>query len=364
MRAGVCWAPSRVPMIAYIIRRLLYMLVVLVVVAGITFTLMHAVPGGPFDTEKKLPADIEANKEKYYHLDDPLYLQFFSYLSSVTIPRLTTQPPTLKVDDDFLINIKMGDYWIKWMNFGPSYVSRSRTVNDIFRDQLPVSFQLGIFALLIAIVIGTPLGIISALNHNTWPDYVGMGTAIFGISVPTIVLGPVLVWIFGVILKWVPPSGWGAKPPFILGLFPSTLGWNYFKYAVLPSFVLGFGSSAVIARLTRASLLQVIREDYIRTARAKGLRERAIIMRHALKNALIPVVTVIGPMFAALVTGTFVTELVFGIPGLGKYFVTSISNRDYPVIMGTILLYAVFLVFANLAVDIVYAYLDPRIHYE
>jgi ABC-type dipeptide/oligopeptide/nickel transport system permease component len=188
--------------------------------------------------------------------------------------------------------------------------------------------------------------------------------AIFGVSVPTIVLGPLLVWIFGVLLQWLPPSGWGAKPPFVLGLFPRSLGWDYFQYALLPAFVLGLGSSAVIARLTRASMLQVVREDYIRTARAKGLREQMVIMRHALKNALIPVVTVLGPMFAALVTGTFVTELVFGIPGLGRYFVNSISNRDYSVILGTILLYAVFLVVSNLLVDIVYALLDPRIRYN
>lgn len=351
-------------MTSYIFRRLLYMLVVLFVVAGITFILMHAVPGGPFDKEKKLPAEIKANLEKRYHLDDPLHVQFFTYLSNIMIPNISTHPPSLSVDEDYLINFKVGNYWFKWMNFGPSYVSRSRTVNDIFRNQLPVSFQLGLFALLIAVLIGTPLGILSALNHNKWPDYFGMGLAIMGVSVPTIVLGPILVLIFGVSLKWLPPTGWGAKPPFVLGLFPSELGWDYFKYAVLPSFVLGFGSSAVIARLTRASLLQVIREDYIRTARAKGLREQAIINRHALKNALIPVVTVLGPLFAALVTGTFVTELVFGIPGLGKYFVTSISNRDYPVIMGTILLYAVFLVISNLAVDIIYAYLDPRIRYN
>lgn len=348
----------------YIIRRLLYMLVVLFVVAGITFILMHSVPGGPFDKEKKLPPEIQANKEKYYHLDDPLPVQFFSYLSRVTIPRITTTPPTLQTDDDFLITLSVGDYWLKWMNFGPSYSSRNRTVNDIFREQLPVSFQLGVLALMIAVTIGMPLGIISALNHNRWPDYASMGVAIFGVSVPTIVLGPLLVWIFGVLLQWLPPTGWGAKPPFVMGLFPSTWGWDYFKYAVLPAFVLGFGSSAVIARLTRASMLQVIHEDYIRTARAKGLNERLVVLRHALRNALIPVVTVLGPLSAALVTGTFVTELVFGIPGLGRYFVTSISNRDYPVIMGTILLYAVFLVISNLVVDILYAILDPRIRYS
>lgn len=348
----------------YIIRRLLYMLVVLFTVAGITFMLMHAVPGGPFDSEKKLPAEIQANLEKRYHLDDPLYLQFLNYLKDVTVPRFSTVKPSILMEDNCLITFQVGKVWFQWIDFGPSYASRSRTVNDIFRDQLPVSFQLGIMAMVIAVSIGVPLGTISALKQNTPFDYIGMSISIFGVSVPTIVLAPSMVWIFGVSLKWLPPSGWGAKPPFVLGLFPSSLGWDYFKYAILPAFVLGFGSSAVLARLTRASLLQVTREDYIRTARAKGLSERLVITRHALINALIPVVTVLGPMVAALVTGTFVTELVFSIPGLGKYFVTSISNRDYPVIMGTILLYAMFLVVANLIVDIIYGFLDPRIRYE
>jgi ABC-type dipeptide/oligopeptide/nickel transport system permease component len=209
-----------------------------------------------------------------------------------------------------------------------------------------------------------PLGVIAALKQNTIAEYIAMGVAIFGVSVPVIVMGPILVWIFGVELKWLPPTGWGAKPPFILGFLPSKIGWDFFKYALMPSIALGLASSAVIARLTRATLLQTIREDYIRTARAKGLNERVVIIRHALKNSMIPVVTILGPLFAALVTGTFVAELIFGIPGMGKYFVTSITNRDYPVIMGTILLYAVFLVIANLVVDIMYAYLDPRIRYD
>ncbi|RCK73534.1 MAG: Oligopeptide transport system permease protein OppB [Anaerolineae bacterium] len=348
----------------YIARRLIYLVVVLIVVSFITFGLMHAVPGGPFDREKALPPEIMANLEKRYHLDDPLWKQYLNYLYDVFIPRLTTKPPAGTLEDDFLINAKVGGVWIRWMNFGPSYASRSRTVNDIFRQQLPISAQLGTLALLVALIIGMPLGIIAALKQNTILDYFSMSVAIFGVSVPVIVLGPLLIWIFGVTLKWLPPTGWGAKPPYLLGFLPTQWGWDYFRFAIMPSVALGLGSSAVIARLTRASLLQTIREDYIRTARAKGLQERLVITRHALKNSLIPVVTILGPMFAALVTGTFVTELVFGIPGMGKYFVTSITNRDYPVIMGTILLYAVFLVIANLVVDIIYAYLDPRIRYE
>ncbi len=348
----------------YIVRRLIYLVAVLVVVSGITFGLMHAVPGGPFDREKALPAETIANLEKRYHLDQPLLKQYGNYLYEVMIPHISTQPPGTSLMDDYLLNIKLGGIWVKWMNFGPSYTSRIRTVNDIFREQLPISAQLGLMALLVALVIGMPLGIFSALKQNTIFDYLGMSVAIFGVSVPVIVLGPILIWIFGVTLQWFPPTGWGAQPPYVLGFLPSNLSWNFFKYAIMPSVALGLGSSAIIARLTRASLLQVVREDYIRTARAKGLKERLIITRHALKNSLIPVVTILGPMFAALVTGTFVTELTFGIPGMGRYFVTSITNRDYPVIMGTILLYAVFLVIANLLVDIVYAYLDPRIRYE
>jgi len=348
----------------YIIRRLMYMMVVIVVVSVITFVLMHAIPGGPFTREKSLPEDTIRLLNERYHLDDPLYVQYVSYLYAVFIPHLTTTPPSPSYQDDFMLNLKIGSLWIRWMNFGPSYKARGRTVNDVFRDNLPVSAQLGVMALLVALSIGMPLGILAALKQNTALDYLGMGVAILGVSVPVIVLGPILIWIFGIALKWLPPTGWAAKPPFILGFLPSHLNWDFFQHALMPSLALGLGSSAVIARLTRAALLQTIREDYIRTARAKGLRERSVITGHALKNSLIPVITVLGPLFAALVTGTFVTELIFGIPGMGKYFVTSITSRDYPVIMGTILLYAVFLVIANLVVDILYAYLDPRIRYD
>lgn len=350
----------------YLVRRLLYMFLVILVVSMITFGLMHAVPGGPFDKEKPVPKEILANLNERYHLDDPLWKQYAQYMYEVMIPHFTTKlvDASSSLQQDYLIQFKVGSVWFQWMNFGPSYASRSRTVNDIFRQQLPVSAQLGTFATLVALLIGMPLGILAALKQNTIFDYLGMSVAILGVSVPVIVLGPLLIWIFGVLLKWLPATGWGAQPPYFLGFLPFNLGWNFTSHAIMPSFALGLGSSAVIARLTRASLLQTVREDYIRTARAKGLMERTIIVRHALKNSLIPVVTILGPLFAALVTGTFVTEIIFGIPGMGKYFVTSITNRDYPVIMGTILLYAVILVIANLLVDITYAYLDPRIRYD
>jgi ABC-type dipeptide/oligopeptide/nickel transport system permease component len=232
-------------------------------------------------------------------------------------------------------------------DFGPVYSSRSRRVNDVFADHLPVSAQLGVVSLLIAVGIGLPLGIVAALKQNTLWDYLGIGVAVFGVSVPNIVLGPLLILIFALTLGWLPVAGWGT---------PAQM--------VMPAFALGTAYAARIARLTRAAMLQVVREDYIRTARAKGLHERTVMVRHALKNAAIPVATVLGPMFAALVTGTFVVEQIFAVPGMGRHFITSVTNRDYPVVMGTILLYAFSLVLANLVVDITYAFLDPRIRLE
>jgi len=340
------------------------MFLVILVVSVITFGLMHSVPGGPFDKEKPLPKEIIANLEKRYHLDQPLPVQYLQYLKDLAVPRISTTKFPNSIDADALFKFKIGKYYIRWVNFGPSYSSRSRTVNDMLRDQLPISIQLGFLAFSVAVLIGMPLGILAALKQNSWVDYTSMTMAIFGVSVPVIVLGPILVWIFGVSLKVLPVTGWGSKPPFALGIFSTVHGWKYWQYAIMPMFALGLSSSASIARLTRASLLQVIREDYIRTAREKGLRERSIVVKHALKNSLIPVITIMGPMFAGLLTGTFVTETIFGIPGMGRYFVNSITNRDYPVIMGTVLIYAIFLVLCNLIVDLVYGFLDPRIRFE
>lgn len=334
-------------MARYIARRLLWLFVVVFFVSIITFAFAHAVPGGPFSAEKKLPKPILAQLEKKYNLNAPAWQQYLNYMGDIFIPRLNSGPIGQSLQEDYLVNIPLGStYTFQWMNFGPSYKNQARSVNDIFRENLPISFELGLYAFLIATVIGLPLGIVAALKQNTIWDYLAMSVAIFGVSVPIIVLGPIFIWLFAVELGWFLPTGWGS--------------W---RQDVLPSIALGIGSSAVIARLTRASLLQVIREDYIRTARAKGLREGIIIVRHALRNSLIPVVTVMGPIFAFLVTGTLVTETIFGVPGMGRYFVTSITNRDYPVIMGTILFFAVVIVLANLIVDLLYAWLDPRIRY-
>lgn len=331
----------------YIARRILWLGVVIFFVSLITFAIAHAVPGGPFSREKKLPPAVLKQLNAKYNLDDPLWKQYVDYMGGIFIPRIVEGGPSNSLLEDHLINIPVGDHTLQWMNFGPSYKSRSRTVNDVFRENLPVSFQLGLYAFLIATVIGVPLGVVAALKQNSAADYLAMAIAIFGVSVPVIVLGPILIWLFAIQTPIFLPSGWGAL-----------------RSQVLPSIALGLGSSAILARLTRASLLQVIREDYIRTARAKGLAERVVVIGHALRNSLIPVVTVMGPIFALLVTGTFVTETIFGIPGMGRYFVTSITNRDYPVIMGTILLLAVVIVAANLLVDLMYAWLDPRIRYD
>lgn len=338
-------------MARYIVRRIFWMMLVLFVISVITFILMRSVPGGPFTREKALPAQTIAILEQKYNLDASLTEQYISYIGDIFVPRITIEKLKPSTATDYLIVIplpSMGkDAALRWVNFGPTYKSRTRSVNDIFRENLPISFEVGISSIVVALVIGVPLGIIAALNRNTRYDYLSMAIAIAGVSVPVIVIAPLLQYFIGIPLK-----------------MPTWQNDAHLKSLILPSIALGFGSAALLARLTRASLLQVMNEDYIRTARAKGLSERRVIILHALKNSLIPVITVLGPLFAALVTGTFVVETVFAIPGMGKYFVTSITARDYPVIMGTVLLYALFLVLSNLLVDITYAFLDPRIRFD
>lgn len=337
-------------MAQYFARSFIGLIAVLLVVSVITFFLMHQIPGGPFAREKKLPQTVLNNLNAKYNLDQPTWKQYLSYMDDLIIPEVTTGKESFTVTEDHLINIRLpwGDNTtLRWMNFGPSYTDRTRSVNGIIRDHLPVSFQLGLAAMLVATTIGIPLGTIAALRKNTMFDYFSMSAAILGVSVPVIVLGPLLQYVVGVELGWLPTTGWGT-----------------IEQLIMPAFALGFAQSALIARLTRASLLQVLNEDYIRTANAKGLRSRQVVIVHAMKNAMIPVVTIMGPLFAALITGTFVTEQVFGIPGLGRYFIVSINQRDYATIMGTTLLYAFFIVIANFIVDLTYVWLDPRIRFD
>ncbi len=349
-------------MLKFIARRLVWMLVTLIALSAITFFLMHAIPGGPWDKEKRLPEEIIRNLNQYYHLDWPLWRQYTQYVYDVMVPRVTTQAASPSPLDQFLFDVKLGsDYSLRWMNFGPSYVSRSRTVNDILRENLPVSIQLGLMTTIFVFVLAVPLGVLTALKRNTVWDYAGMALMIVGRAVPSLSLAVILALVFGLWLRVLPISGWGARPPFVLGFLPREFSPSYLAYAILPVFVLGFPAIGYLGRMVRASVLDVLHEDYIRTARGKGLPTEIILIRHVLKNSLLPAVTIAGPAIAGVLTGSLVVEGVFNIPGMGRYFLNCIYQRDYPVIMGTTLLYAMFLIVANAAVDIIYTFLDPRI---
>ncbi len=299
----------------YIIRRLISMIITLVFVASITFFLMHAVPGGPFQSEKALPeAVIQALNEKY-HLDDPLWKQYLDYMKGVFTFQL-----------------------------GPSFKRVGTTVNDLIIAGFPYSAKLGFFATLAIVALGIPAGIISALKTNKWEDYLVTVLATLGVAVPSFVLGALFIYIFSSKLGWLP-----------------SFGLTSWKHYIGPVIALSGFSLAFVARLTRSSVLEVMQQDYIRTARAKGLPEIVVIIKHALKNALIPVVTYLGPMIAAMMTGSFIVEKIFAIPGMGKYFVESVSSRDYTVLMGTTIFYAAFSITMIFLVDIAYGFIDPRI---
>jgi len=301
-------------MIRFVIHRVAWGIPVLWLVASLTFVLMHLVPGGPFDQEKSLPPEIKANVDAKYHLDRPVAIQYLLYLK----------------------DLLHGD-------FGPSYKYLGRTVNDIIRDTFPVSLQLGLWAVLISVVIGVAAGLLAAARPRSLLDQIGLLFATIGISLPSFVLGTFLIMIFS----------------YRFHLFPAAL-WEGWRYAVLPAVTLALLPAAYIARLTRSSLLEVLHQDFIRTARAKGLGETTVLFKHALKNSITPVVSFLGPLTATLVTGSFVVEFIFSVPGMGRYFITAVTNRDYPLIMGVTLVYAVLIVSANIAVDLIYTWIDPR----
>ena len=302
-------------MLKYTIKRFLSMILVIWIVITVTFLLVHSIPGGPFTAEKKLPEAVLHNLEARYHLNDPLYKQYADYLG----------------------NLLQGD-------FGPSFKYEDRTVNQIISDGFPVSAQLGVLAILLAIVVGIPAGIVCAVFHNKFPDYFTMFFAVIGVSVPSFIVAPTLVYFLA----------------YKLPIFPAAM-WEGPEYMILPTISLAFGPTAMLARLTRSSMLEIFTQDYIRTARAKGLSQFKIIWKHALKNALIPIITYLGPMIFGILTGSFVIEQIFAIPGLGRYFVTSIFNRDYTAILGLTIFDAILLVVANFVVDIAYGFVDPRI---
>lgn len=302
----------------YIIVRILSMIATLFVIITLTFTLMHSIPGGPFTSEKGLPPEIMKAMEAKYNLDQPLHKQYIDYVTGV-----------LKGD------------------FGPSYKYKGRQVSDMIKEYFPVSAQLGGISIFLIVVLGIPMGVIAALKQGKFLDKLMVFLAVMGVTIPSFVLATLMIYTFGTTLGWLPTSRWTS--------------W---KSMIMPVIALSVGSIAYITRLTRSSMLEVINQDYIRTARAKGLSESIVIFKHALKNALIPVITYLGPMAAAILTGSFVIEKVFAIPGMGRMFVDSITNRDYTVIMGVTIFYAVILIVFTFITDLVYGLVDPRIKVE
>lgn len=302
-------------MALYIFKRSWMMLATIFIIATLTFFLMHAVPGSPLEAERTTNETIQANLEKFYKLDQPLHIQYFDYMKSIAT-----------------------------FDFGPSIKDPNRTVNELLERGFPISFELGIITILVAVISGILLGTMAALRHNKMIDYAAMAFAVIGISIPNFVLATLLIQQLAVT--------WGIFPPAT---------WKSPMHMVLPVLALATGPMAIIARLTRSSMLEVLTQDYIKMARAKGIKPIRIVLRHALRNALMPVVTIMGTLLAGILTGTFVIEKIFAIPGMGKYFVDSINNRDYPVIMGTTVFYSAFLIFMLFLVDIVYGLLDPRI---
>lgn len=306
-------------MLRFIIRRLIVMIPLALLVVTITWALVRLAPGNFYTGEKQMPAAVEKNLREKYGLDRPLYVQYLKVIGNVVR-----------------------------LDFGTSLKYQNESVNDILKRTLPVSATLGLLAYLLALVVGLVAGTMAALRQNTRIDYASMAIAMLGISVPNFVLGPLLVMIFSLSLYWLPPARWNG--------FPS---WNL----VLPVVTLAAIYTAYIARLTRAGMLEVLRADYIRTARAKGLSERAVVMRHALSGGLLPVVSFTGPALALLVAGTVVVERIFAMPGLGNYFINANLNRDEPLIIGIVAFLSIILLVFNLLVDIAYAYIDPRIRY-
>lgn len=330
---------------SYFFRRLLALIPVLLVVSIITFVLMHAAPGGPWDRDpsaKQVDANTMKTLSEYYGLDKPLWRQYTAYVFG-DISGKTGK---------FVCGAVCG-------NLGPSYRMRGMSIQQIlfvppeekpfWYSKFGYSIRLGLIALTIAVALGIPIGILSALKQNTFIDYVSMFVATIGISVPNFVIAIFLIIIFG---SWL----------HVIQIVPRS--WDTPSVWALPAIVLGFGTFARTARMTRASMLEVIRQDYIRTARAKGLSERLVIFRHMIKNALIPVVTLIGPNLAFLITGSFIIEMMFSFPGMGRAYVLAIQQRDYSMIMGTTLLFAMLVAVANLTVDFLYTFLDPRIQLD
>jgi oligopeptide transport system permease protein len=319
--AALVFAVFQGEMFVYVSKRLLEAGFVIWVIATLTFLLLRFLPGGPFDSEKQLPPEIKANIEAKYGLDKPMPEQYLNYLNG-------------------LIH---GD-------LGESYKYLGRPVSTMIAETLPISFQLGMYSMLLAFLIGIPLGVFAASKHNTLLDNALMILAISGVALPSFIIGPLLVMVFSF---GIPFSG-------LQGVLPPAL-WESPVYYILPVVTLGLRPAAIIARMTRSSMLDVIQADFVRTARAKGVAAQVVLYKHVLKNSLIPVLTISGPLIAGVLSGSFVVEIVFGVPGMGKHLVQSVTNRDYPLILGLTLVFSAMLVLANLIVDLLYTVVDPRI---
>lgn len=324
-------------MFRFIARRLLETIPVLFIIVTATFFMLRFVPGGPFTSEKAVSKEILRNLEAHYGLDKPLHQQYFDYLWKLCPKKLDPRGFSGGLDLKAALGIDLG----------PSFKYTNRSVNEIIAQKLPVSLELGGWALLIALIIGVTLGVAAAVRKNSPTDYAASSVAMIGICVPTFVLGPLLVLAFAIHLGWLPPSGWYGPAD-----------------RVLPALTLGLVYAAYIARLTRGGMLEVLNQDYIRTARAKGASELRIVFKHALRGGLLPLVSYLGPAIAGVISGSFVIETIFQIPGLGREFVTSVFNRDFTLVLGTVILYAVLIVVFNLVVDVVQVWLNPKLKFE
>ena len=302
-------------MLKFIVRRIFWTIPVLLVVIFLTFIMMRQIGGNPFrHSERAVPEAVQRNLEEKFHVNDPWYLQYAHYVEGVFT-----------------------------FDLGPSLVVRGRDVNDIVTTHFPNSIELGVYAFLFAIIVGVPLGMVAALRHNTWIDYSAMFVSNVFHALPSFLIATLLIYFVALEAGWLPTSGWTS--------------W---QHKILPAIALGFGPMALFARLVRGTMLETLQQDYVRTARAKGLRYRRVVGLHVLRNSLIPVITAAGPLLGYIITGSFVIELIFNIPGIGQQYIDSVSNRDYSVVMGLTVLLSVIVILANLVVDILYGILDPR----
>jgi len=302
----------------YFFKRIAGSLPTLFIIITIAFFMIRLAPGGPFDSERPIPAEIAANLDRVYHLNDPLLVQYGHYL----------------------LNVLKGD-------FGPSFKYQDYSVTELIQQGFPVSLQLGVAAIALSLLMGMILGSLAALKQNSFIDYLVMTLAMTGIAIPNFVIAPILALVFGVLLGWLPAGGWGS--------------W---QHMILPIIALSLPQVATVARMTRASLIETMHTPYLRTARSKGLPMRLLLFRHALKPTLLPILSWLGPATAAIITGSVVVEQIFGLPGIGRYFVNGALNRDYTLVMGVIIFYGVLIILMNLVVDLLYAYFDPRIRYD